>query len=1697
MKATKFLLLLWALLIGSAAGWSQSVTQPTLSLSNPSATASTNVAVCPGGGTVALSYTSSGGTVQLELRANTITGPLVNTFGTAGIISPAPAGVVVNTPVVLPALTAGNTYHLIVNVTSGMLSETKSVTIIPTALPASPAFTLTPSTVCVQPGNASIATAVSPDTDKFGYTWSLVEGAPSTVSSLSTTTGTSTTITPTAAFGSATITLTAAYRAMTCGTTSTSQTLNTVAAIVPKINGIAGAPAGITVDSPAAIFNNAAPYATFPTVPVANKEVCEGTSITFSAYCMPGQTAVWSRNNVQIGTGSPITVTPVSGANDPAYNEFTYTVRCKLDGSINCESEARSITVKTIRQSSLLTGTPSLSASSICQSTAGNPTTTSFTASVSCPAGSIAQWYNASSGGSPVTTGPSRTHTGVDISVAGPQTWYVTCLQGLCESASRTAYTFTVTAKPGQPTITNTNGDVACANTAPGAIPGPTSLILTALCAPGTTANWYVVSTTSGFPVTAPTPDPNVGIVGTGGSYTHASAAGETTYQVRCKDNSTGCWSELSASRTITINPVAAAPTGTFVWGPTGTQICMSSTPASPDLTSLTCAAGFTVKWYTTAGAPISAPSNLDISGGSNPGNPSGTLVKTFTYQVACEDATADPALVNTCESPKRTVEITVVRAPAAPTMTLDLDNTVAGTDGSVANAMNICQGPNNMTVINSNCPTINGWQTQWQIVGEFAIQGTGAAWATNAPATNDAGAFNDNNILIVNAANFNSANTSASFGWTIRARCFNGNIPSGCDTGVTTEYTNIIVKQKELPQTFRMEFPAGTTIPSGENLCLGSTIKLVQTTIGNICTGALQWQRRFRPTVGVGSFGAWSIVIDELTSPIPYTNTPDAVGEYEYQIRCNGICPGDWSPSQSVVISETPTPGFTASPAATTCVEPNATQTISLALSGCSASNSNGGPVFSKLYRVSRVMTEEGVAGSTTTTFDVPADNLGDTSPSPFTNVIDASALNSRTRTYVYTVTCVKVYGPGGATNSVECISAPVSQTVTIRTKPAPPTALAVNATPICVGGTATLTGTCAEGTIEWDQITNVITAGTPKTFSGSPFVITDVPSSVSYRARCVVGSCNGNYAAQQVSVSVVVPVKPVLSQTTPVICPTPSITPSVKTTTLTATGCSGAQESVVWSSPGITIPAGATGTPGASYALTVTTGTPTATQVGISSTGGEYVFTATCTRPGGCVSTETITVTVLPNPGLSITKLPASNPVCAGTAVTLSATSVLSPIGGWSWTGSGSLVTVANQNDPSIVTPGSGATAAMSGTYGLTANYQSCVFQAAPVTLTVVTSITAPTAIVGPTTDQCQAVSATANLSTTCPTAGSTPMWSTGETTTSIAAAVPASGSATYSVKCVLGACESSSVSFTINTKPFQVTILDVKGSGVSTLAAMKSVYPFDASTYPGATHVGQLDLDKTTAVNRLGLQNYKTPRFWTLEAKLCAANPDVKSLTFRADKLDAVDNVEAQFYTTEDNDRYFMFGNGGNTPADQVYTINHPYFAFYNGGLYDAGFPKGKYNIKIDAWMVAGDTQGGTLLSNVQKIAPWNPAHMSAPQMPIAGLSRTYYIDITTTDGSARVGVDSEEAFAVVTPNPVTRTLTLSINGAKGQNVSLNLVDASGRSLMTRSVTPESNSHREEVDMSNNKTGMYFMQVSSPLKNAALKVLKVSQD
>ena len=76
----------------------------------------------------------------------------------------------------------------------------------------------------------------------------------------------------------------------------------------------------------------------------------------------------------------------------------------------------------------------------------------------------------------------------------------------------------------------------------------------------------------------------------------------------------------------------------------------------------------------------------------------------------------------------------------------------------------------------------------------------------------------------------------------------------------------------------------------------------------------------------------------------------------------------------------------------------------------------------------------------------------------------------------------------------------------------------------------------------------------------------------------------------------------------------------------------------------------------------------------------------------------------------------------------------------------------------------------------------------------------------------------------------------------------------------------------------------------------------------------------------------------------------------------------------------------------------------------------------------------------------------------------------------------------------PNPVLSVLRLQVSDSKGQEVNVTLLDASGREMLHRNFVPETNSHREEFDVSELPTGMYFLQVINPSKQASLKVLKV---
>jgi hypothetical protein len=198
--------------------------------------------------------------------------------------------------------------------------------------------------------------------------------------------------------------------------------------------------------------------------------------------------------------------------------------------------------------------------------------------------------------------------------------------------------------------------------------------------------------------------------------------------------------------------------------------------------------------------------------------------------------------------------------------------------------------------------------------------------------------------------------------------------------------------------------------------------------------------------------------------------------------------------------------------------------------------------------------------------------------------------------------------------------------------------------------------------------------------------------------------------------------------------------------------------------------------------------------------------------------------------------------------------------------------------------------------------------------------------------------------------------------------------------------------------------------------------------------------------------------------------------------------VDNAGAilrSYNTVENNPPYLMFGNSG---FNGLYTLDSPTWGFYSETeTYSSGFPEGNYNLHIKAKSLPGVDYG-----------PY-PANVTRNEAGNTLVDKVYYFKIGTAAG--RVGVSEklsdETNFATVAPNPVTRTLTTVIKGAKGQPVKLNLTDITGRVLLQRDVVPTTNDHREEVDVSGQATGVYLMQVVSPTKKASLKVVKIPND
>ncbi|OIN55514.1 hypothetical protein BLX24_29875 [Arsenicibacter rosenii] len=93
-----------------------------------------------------------------------------------------------------------------------------------------------------------------------------------------------------------------------------------------------------------------------------------------------------------------------------------------------------------------------------------------------------------------------------------------------------------------------------------------------------------------------------------------------------------------------------------------------------------------------------------------------------------------------------------------------------------------------------------------------------------------------------------------------------------------------------------------------------------------------------------------------------------------------------------------------------------------------------------------------------------------------------------------------------------------------------------------------------------------------------------------------------------------------------------------------------------------------------------------------------------------------------------------------------------------------------------------------------------------------------------------------------------------------------------------------------------------------------------------------------------------------------------------------------------------------------------------------------------------------------------------------------------------GSAREALPNEAPWLVtVLGNPTSQYIDVVISGAKGETLMMSVTDATGRPIMSRRVQPQSQSHREVVDVSAQSTGLLLLKTSSDTHAQTIKVIK----
>jgi hypothetical protein len=322
----------------------------------------------------------------------------------------------------------------------------------------------------------------------------------------------------------------------------------------------------------------------------------------------------------------------------------------------------------------------------------------------------------------------------------------------------------------------------------------------------------------------------------------------------------------------------------------------------------------------------------------------------------------------------------------------------------------------------------------------------------------------------------------------------------------------------------------------------------------------------------------------------------------------------------------------------------------------------------------------------------------------------------------------------------------------ITTLPRPNPVTVNASQVQALCYGSSVTLTASTCAGTIKW-------TGG----LSGSPLTVTPLTSR-SYKASCL--GTNGCASDSSVALTIVVlpKTKPTITGST-FICGTGTGIP----VTLTATGCSGVNETVMWRSEDT----------GLTYTETISQ---------------TKTFRAVCIRNGYCVSdsSDIFTVQYRNKPSQPTITPPQNTTICQGTSVSLIANACVGGTLGWTGGLSGTSITISSVGTKS---------------YKVACTINGCTSDSSSAISITVNSKPAQPTISSTGNTVCQGTNVILTASACL---NGTYGWTGGLTTSSIT--ISSVGTKSYKVACTVNGCTSDSSLVTtvqIKAKPSQPTI------------------------------------------------------------------------------------------------------------------------------------------------------------------------------------------------------------------------------------------------------------------------------------------------